>query len=57
MADLNETDLCLRSLRANHKDFNILTNKYKHSDKFHGKLMVHIIHNLLKLNDDIIGYL
>ena len=57
MADLNETDLCLKSLKANHKEFNILTNKYKNSEKFHGKLMVHIIHNLVKFNDDIIAYL
>ena len=57
VADLHEVDGCLRSLKANHKDFHYLTNKYKHTEKIHGKQMANIIHNLLKFNDDIIKYL
>lgn len=57
IADLEQVDECIRSLKANHKDFNYLRGKYKHSNKFHGKKMNNILHNLLKFNDDIIKYL
>ena len=57
MANLNQTDACLRSLKANHKDFNYLQTKYTGEKKTSGKQMISILTHLEKFNDDIIKYL
>ena len=57
MADLNNTEACLRSLKANHKDFNYLQTKYHGNKKTAGKKMMSILTHLEKFNDDIIKYL
>lgn len=57
MADLNATDACLRSLNANHKEFNYLQTKYNGDKVTAGKQMLSILSHLEKFNDHIIQYL
>lgn len=57
MADLKSTDVCLRSLKANHKEFNYIATKYSGDKIFAGKQMKSILTHLEKFNDDLIKYL
>lgn len=57
VADLNQTDACLRSLNANHTSFKYIKKTYGNIDKFYGRQMNNILHNLLNFNNNIIQYL
>lgn len=57
IADLSQTEACLRSLNANHTAFKYLKKTYGDIDKFYGKQMTNIMHNLENFNDNIIKYL
>lgn len=46
IADLNQTDACLRSLNSNHTSFKYIKRTYGDIDKFYGKQMTNILHNL-----------